>query len=460
MDIRLFITLVLLISTQLQAQIATGEMPYQDDKFTCISAEKADRYIKDFGVNVASFGGKELCKASVDFKKLMNDFQIIEQGDFGAGDNLFIKGFVAAKDYYSWMKSQTRGVERGQDVPYATAYNSGGYFTMQDGWAILSTLGRVGTVIHEARHTAGYRHIPCQQGTYQGSSVAGCDSTYSYGGSHAVEMEYYARVSVQGKNFHPVYKKMARLMAIGRSNIFFNSPVIQKKESVLVLSENKDKSYLLNDQLNWVTREVPQVDSSYVLKRTSFGAVLFNLAQALSIDMYENSKYADPVEDTYSYFKLLGESADKKINDFEEYDQGVKRFVTLLSNDMKIGSYDFPNGQWGRFQTVPFQVVKTTTEITQTGSPKGYYLIQSNGQIAQFQPQNNRLVTLNNVQWNFDDLKVVSYLDKKLVLKKNGVLVEKQSDGSEKNWSLAEKLGFISDVVNVPVYDGFSVKTE
>ena len=455
----LLISLILIQFTA-QAQIASGEMPYLDDKFNCISSEKADRYTKDFGVDVKSFGGKELCNAAVDFKKLMNDFQIIEDGDFGTGDNLFIKGFVPAKDYYSWMKSQTHGVERGQDVPYATAYNSGGYFTMQDGWAKLSTLGRVGTVIHEARHTAGYRHIPCQQGTYQGSSVAGCDSNYSYGGSHAVEMEYYARVSVQGKNFHPVYKKMARLMAIGRSNIFFNSPVIQKRESVLALNENKDKSFLLNDQQKWVAREVPQVDASFNLKRTSFGAVLFNLAKAFSIDMYENSKSMDPVEDTYSYFKLLSETSSMKLFDLEEYDLGIKRFVSVVTSDMKVGSYDFPNGQWGRFLQIPFQVLKTSTEIAQNGSPKGYYFIQSNGQVSQFQPQNNRIVTLNNTTWDFDNVKVVSYLDKKLILKKNGAISELQSDGTEKNWPLSAKMGFVSDIVAVPLYDGFEVKAE
>jgi len=171
-------------------------MPYMDGDFACISQTQAQKYVKDFRIDTQSFGGFELCNSAVDFKKLMNDFVIIENGRFQkvlGQNNLFIRDFLQGQDYYTWAKSQTRGVERGQDIPTATAYNSGGYFTMQDGWARSSTLGRVGTFIHEARHTAGYRHYPCQQGSYQGSSMAGCDSSYSQGGSHAVEMEYYAK---------------------------------------------------------------------------------------------------------------------------------------------------------------------------------------------------------------------------------------------------------------------------
>ena len=259
----------------LVTQAGVPEMPYQDDSFGCISQADANRYTSDLKINTASFGGVELCRSEVDTKKLFDDLFLIENGKFqSTGQNNLIRGFVDASQYYSWLKQQTYGVERGQDVPYATAYNSGGYFTMQDGWAKLSTLGRVGTFIHEARHTQGYRHIACQQGPYQGfSNIAGCDSNYSYGGSHAVEMEYYAHVSVQGVNFHPVYKKMARLMAIARSNIFFNTPVLKSRTAVLTLSADRQQAYLF-DQGKWLSRETPEHNTGR-LKRTSFGAVLY-----------------------------------------------------------------------------------------------------------------------------------------------------------------------------------------
>ena len=52
-------------------------LPYLDEQFSCFSAARADSYIKDFNINVASFGGKELCQSAVDIKKLINDIIII-----------------------------------------------------------------------------------------------------------------------------------------------------------------------------------------------------------------------------------------------------------------------------------------------------------------------------------------------------------------------------------------------
>ncbi|MGZ6419173.1 MAG: hypothetical protein ACXWPX_11720, partial [Pseudobdellovibrio sp.] len=313
----------LLFSTHIYASDNQG-MPYQDTEFGCITQEQADKYVTDFSIDVASFGGMELCNSKVDTKKLFNDLQILEQGQFDQdSQNKFVRGYVPINTYYDWMKHETRGIQRGQDVPYATAYNSGGYFTMQDGWSKLSTLGRVGTVVHEARHTGGYYHIVCQQGPYKDTSVQGCDTNYNYGGSHAVEMEYYARVSVQGKNFHPVYQKMARLMAIARSNIFFNTPVITPREAVLGLNQDRTQGRLF-DNGQWYNREVPNIAGR--LKRTSYGAVLFDGLQALAIELYKNSGFPDLVKDTYSYYKLLGENQGA-IKEFEEFDSGPKRFV-------------------------------------------------------------------------------------------------------------------------------------
>ena len=132
-----FLIIPMLFSLNLSAQ----DMPYLDTAFACTDPADAERYIRDFNIDVPSFGGMELCNSQVDTKKLLNDLEILEKGRFSAdGSNKFIRGFVAANNYYNWMKGETRGVERGQDVPYATAYNSGGYFTMQDGWAKRSCL--------------------------------------------------------------------------------------------------------------------------------------------------------------------------------------------------------------------------------------------------------------------------------------------------------------------------------
>ncbi len=429
-----------------------ADMPYQDVNFGCQSQAVADRYIHDFRIDVDSFGGPELCKSEIDTKKLLNDINIIENGHFeNSAQNNLIKGFIDSTNYYGWMKQQTYGVARGNDVPYATAYNSGGYFTMQDGWAKSSTLGRVGVFVHEARHTEGYRHIVCNQGTYQGTSVLGCDRDYNYGGSHAVEMEYYARVAVQGTNFHPVYKKMARLMAIARSNIFFNTSPLQTREGLLALSMDRKQAFMF-DRGQWLQRELPEAVGK--LKRTSFGAVLFDGVKALAIELYQNSGFKDAVTDTYSYYKLLIESKEES-KEFEEFDSGFKRYVIRITNDNKLAAYNFPNGAWGAEQQIPFDVVKTTTSIP--GMDKsGIFLLTNSGQIYAYQPDSQRLVSQVG-SWDFNNVQVVRFQNENLILKNNGQIY-RQTDQKLEPWVEA-KLPY-SDVVTVPLYDAFEVVKE
>jgi len=429
-------------------------MPYMDGDFACISQTQAQKYVKDFRIDTQSFGGFELCNSAVDFKKLMNDFVIIENGRFQkvlGQNNLFIRDFLQGQDYYTWAKSQTRGVERGQDIPTATAYNSGGYFTMQDGWARSSTLGRVGTFIHEARHTAGYRHYPCQQGSYQGSSMAGCDSSYSQGGSHAVEMEYYAKVSTQGVNFHPVYQKMARLMAIARANFLFNTPVLQKRETLFALSNDRRQGYLLENN-KWIQREIPVQDNSQ-LKRSSFGAVMFDSVKAYAIEMYQNSGFSDLVLDTYSYFKILLDK-NEKIKHFEEFDLGTQRFIVKIDESNQISSFEFSRGEWGRSYPLPFSVSQIVTQVPQL-KDTGFYIIKPDGKVAIFQPREARVAELQNVTWDSSVVKFYNVDGQRIYLKTDGKLYVENSN-QLLLWDKAMDFIF-SDIVAVPLYNGFDV---
>jgi len=284
LSIRFAILLAALLAAS-SVTLAQSKDLFDDSHFGCLDQSTAQRYVQEFKIDVPSFGGLELCNNSIDTKKLFNDLQIIEQGTFQTfGSNKLIKGFVNQDKYYSWMKSQTRSINRGDDIPFATAYNSFGNFTMQDGWAILSTLGRVGTVIHEARHTAGYSHTRCNQGPYSDTSVSGCDRTYNEGGSHGVEMEYYARVSVLGANFHPAYKAMARLMAMGRANFVFNQSPITKREALVVMDGNR---VVLVDQGQSIERQLT-ISAAERLKTTSFGAALFDGVKAYALELYED----------------------------------------------------------------------------------------------------------------------------------------------------------------------------
>jgi hypothetical protein len=439
--------LILLMTSSLWAQ----EMPWKDADFQCVDQTTAQKYTRDFGIDTGSFGGLELCRSEIDTKKLFNDLQLLEKGRFNVfGNNLFIRGFVPADSYYSWMRAQTRGINRGNDIPTATAYNSGGYFTMQDGWAALSTLGRVGTVVHEARHTAGYRHVQCSQGPYKNVSMAGCDDNYEYGGSHAVEMEYYARVSVLGQNFHPVYKTMARLMGIARSNFVFNRPVIQKKEGVLALaSDRRVADLIIDDEV--IEREVPQVPGA--LKRTSFGGALFDGHKAFAIELYGQQKLQTAIEDTYSYYKLF-ERNNQPAFDFEEFDVGSQRYVVQMKSPRSYQFFSFGRGDWGRETGLNFQVARTATRLE--NGQAGFFLVDNSGTIYPLDMQNQSVGRSLSQKWNPQIIDVAQYGGKILLLKGDGLIYERSADGREAPWSLGRSR--YSALINSPVYDGFVVE--
>ncbi len=324
---------------------AASALPVFDTEFGCLDATTANRYVSDFRIDSDSFGGLELCNSQIDSKKLFNDLQIVEQGQFnGSAVNLFIQEFVPAGDYYSWLKEQTNGISRGDDIPWATAYNSGGYFTMQDGWAKLSTLGRVGTLIHEARHTEGHFHTICDHGPYKESRIPGCDESVAAGGSHGVEMEYYARVVLQGANFHPVYQSMARLMLLARANFVFNeSPMAARDALVARTSEGLTRLEGQDKQLMAWTFPGSE---SFQLKRTSLGATLLDLPNgAWSIDL-ERPDVAPALSDDYSYFKLLKMTPPAGLTDVEEVDINLRRYVYAVDAQERLHNYVFGQGAW------------------------------------------------------------------------------------------------------------------
>jgi hypothetical protein len=440
--------LLLIAMIAMTAKLAVAApLEYDDSKFGCIDRTKAEKYVNDYSIDVKSFGGMELCNSNVDTKKLFNDLQILEEGKFsGSGNNNLIRGIIDANNYYGWMKNQTRGIERGNDIPTATAYNSMGYFTMQDGWAASATLGRVGTVVHEARHTAGYRHYSCNQGPYEGLGLSGCDTSYAQQGSHAVEMEYYARVSTQGVNFHPVYKSMARLMAVARANFVFNQPVLQKREALLATTADKA---MLFDKNAWIERELPAVGGT--LKRASSGAVLFDHNKATSLEMYGTTGDRTAIRDDYSYFKLLNRK--ETLKDLEEFDIGVHRYVVGLTDDNKLKGFSFGDGGWDNAVSTNQNAERLVTTLE--NGETGLFLVTSGADIYPVDPSSVRLGSAKNFKWHQG---LVS------VAKVNGLLLALMGDGKIyelKNnqwnpWPQAANMQ-AKEMVAVPLYDAFEV---
>lgn len=434
----------------LSSSAFAANLPYKDTDFACFSAADANRYISDFQIDVASFGGLELCNPAKDTKKLLNDLFLIEHAEFRADvSHALIRNLVPVNDYYAWMKSETSGMERGNDVPYATAYNSGGFFTMQDGWASLSTLGRVGTVIHEARHTEGYRHYPCTHGPYAGTSLPGCDTSFGQGGSHAVEMEYYTRVVLDAKNLHPVYQNMARLMALGRTNFVFNESPIRAREALLAFTGSK---LVLVDGQRTVERDAPASPAGSVLKRTSFGASLVKGTNAVALDVYGQQQA--PVADDYSYYKMFQTQrpgAPATVAAIEEVDIGNRRYLTVLGEQSRVFSFNFPNGAWARSSASLPGAQAFVTRAPDGAS--GLFVVKADGTLVPFDPERLTFGSPLRDRWT-SDTRAYAMLGSTLVRLTADGRVVRAGDGAAVD-AFAGKS--VSDLVNIPLYDAYEV---
>ncbi len=425
-------------------------LPVFDADFTCLTDSQAQTMVNDFHIDVQSFGGVELCNGDVDSKKLFNDLTVVKDGTFRS-DNVFIKDLLTTS-YYDFLKKNTYGVRRKNDVPTATAYNQKGYFTMQDGWTQLSTLGRVGTIIHEARHTEGYRHVVCNQGPYKMTFVSGCDSDYAYGGSHAVEMEYYAKVVVRGENFHPLYKKMARLMGLARSNFVFNTPVIQRREALLVRTE-KNHGFLVNSKLEVVPRELPE--SPGHLKTSSSGGVLFEGSRAWALDLYSKDHATDLISDAYSYFKLLKDNdSPKNLKEFDELDKGGLRFVIGLNQNNEYGFFEFKDGNWTSFVSSGLNVEKTLTSNAQ--GETGLFFVDNNHK-AHKMNLIDRTVDPVGSDLAVDDVAYTQAFENSFRLDSQGKVFIRAKDTDF--WTEVPVSGEkIVEMITVPLYDAYEVE--
>jgi len=285
-----------------------------------------------------------------------------------------------------------------------------------------------------------------------GSSVAGCDRTYEYGGSHAVEMEYYARVSVLGENFHPVYQSMARMMAMGRSNIFFNKSPIKQK-NVLLLAQQNGSAILFADQRQ-ISRTLPSQEG--VLKRSSFGAAWITPTQVFAIDPYKTSTGVF-AKDDYSYFKLLNQDRGQgqDLIDQEEADLGPKRHFLILNSKSQVSSYEFPAGKWRPYRTTPMKDLKIKT--TGPDGTQAVLLVARTGEAYSIDPENLSQTTKLPWVWP-SDYSQFAVQDSKVLGLNNSGQVDLIEKGVSKGAFPALQGQKFEQMVSIPLYDAFEVQ--
>lgn len=428
----------------LLGSVAFADLPVDDHEFGCITRARADQYVRDFNINVSSFGGMELCNGDSDTKKLFNDLQMVEEGRFaGTNRNLFIRNIIPVANYFPWLKDQTAGIRRGHDMPTATAYNSFGNFTMQDGWAKLSTLGRVGTLIHEARHTEGYSHTQCRQGPYRDAHLAGCDSSLGQQGSHGVEMEYYSRVVLQGQNFHPIYTQMARLMNLGRANFVFNDNPMAQKDGLIAAGQHE--LIAVDSDLNTHEHAVGNL-GDLRLKRTSFGATLYRGDEAFAVDLYQSEQPL--MKDEFSYFKLLLDGRISDVADMQEVDIAGRRYMVALTQAGQLHTYVYAEGRWSS-PTSATDVVGLVT--TAPDGAEGLFVVTKDGSVQPLNPSNMRRSSSLATKWAQGVVDYANWGSQRLAVEATGRVVDLTSG---KAYSPLD--GYqVQQLVRAPYYNAF-----
>ncbi|MCB0419849.1 MAG: hypothetical protein KDD61_02575 [Bdellovibrionales bacterium] len=436
---QLFRGVVVLIIFSLVIHFFIGAADATENNVPCIDEQKAIQWNRDFNINLSSFSKANLCDRNNELYQLYESFLVLENGQFDRGvSSQFILGVVKEDQYLKWTNDRVFRIRRGRDIPYATAYNSGGSITVQDGWAQLSSLGKVGTLIHEARHTDGYSHTQCRQGPYRDVSVPGCDPSVRYGGAHGVEMEYYARVALLGKNFHPTYQSMARLMLLARGHFVFNQPPIKSLDGLFFRATSGETYYFSKgvyyqelSLLGW---------ENWIIKRGSTGPVLFNGLEAAVVDLY-NAQIA-PIRDEFTYFKILSFPRPEAFVDVEEFDDGPQKYLLAIGESGALYKYSFGRSQWILMARGSYRQFRTRS----LDGTLGVYVLQANSEYAHWDLSRGRL-DLMPQKWPQDVVSVAKMGHEIVMLKRDG-LVYLLSTGQP-----IAGLPFISQIVEAPIYE-------
>ena len=268
------------------------------EELGCVPAEKAAKYVQLLGVQTEQFGPLELCESTNLNKKLLDAIHSLELGRFSRTSASPLTRRVVEGDYLPYLTERIDRVERngcsGDETVVACVKPGQTTMHLQDYFFRLPAVNRVGTLLHEARHIDGFPHVDCESGPLAGSP-GGCDPRWAYRGSYAVELEYYARVALEGENFHPVYRTIARASAVALMEENFNEAPAQPRERLAIV--HKDGGGLsLFDGDRVVERPGAVIrDARLIARRYGLAALPFDrAANTWLLDPYSPSSSADP----------------------------------------------------------------------------------------------------------------------------------------------------------------------
>ncbi|RYZ95373.1 MAG: hypothetical protein EOP11_25010, partial [Proteobacteria bacterium] len=265
----------------------------------CVPAIEATAYQKQFQLKFANFGPWDLCSEASDTKKVLSALHTIRAAEFSDEASPLITR-VSDETDFDYLAHRARRIQKngcaGDETVVACVRPGEHTLRLQAPFFAIPAVNRVATLLHEARHVDGFPHVTCEAGPLSGSD-GGCDPNLKYHGAYAVELSYYARVALNGKNFHPAYKALARSSAVAlMEQNFVRNPAPSRER--LALLDFADGHLRLFDGANFREHLSTIVSDGKLIARNYGIAVLPR-------DRAQNSWLIDPYADAFLSPDLL-----------------------------------------------------------------------------------------------------------------------------------------------------------
>lgn len=156
---------------------------------------------------------------------------------------------------------------------------------------------RAETILHEARHFEGFRHVTCARGPRIGKAGA-CDNFIEEKGSYAVTVESFAKMALLAEGVPGPARAQLKNQAVVYDEAF-NKPILPDGfQSTYMLSKDKQKAFMFDGAKAF---EVPAITSARLISRNvALAAFPLDKTDAYTLDTYSKNFDTLPAQGSLS----------------------------------------------------------------------------------------------------------------------------------------------------------------
>ena len=259
--IKLFLVLSVLNSWVLASEITSQTNIVEDEG--CISRNLFDEINRDFYLDFNQKRltyGKYLCESDDPVRKLILALAYLKHGKFENVVRSDDESFTNTFNYnfhYNFVRDRLKQIlfmdnkcRTDSAVACVVPDEAPIAYIVETNIELLGPSELAGTLLHEARHMDGFKHVTCSHGVYT-NKTGTCDQTHSEKGAYYFDSEYSALIAKYGKNISPVVKEIAANEAVFTLLNHFNiMPQINYGPHVLAQT-TEGKVFAFNERLDF-----------------------------------------------------------------------------------------------------------------------------------------------------------------------------------------------------------------